>query len=190
MISYLLRTSLVALALVATMPAIAQTPPAGQPMPYKRQMQGRAGGPVGMGMMDMRPAFATLSEPGQAILRDAMRGAGDRRVEHAAVRSARDRMLTILDADRLDTGALKKAMDDERSAAIAGRERTQAAMLAGFQKLSTADRKAFVNESRVLRARMESRLKQMGNRRGPEGFGAMGGAMGSEMPPPPPPPGF
>lgn len=117
--------------------------------------------------------FGSMSEAGRTTMMDAMRGA-DPRGDHAATKAARDRMLTILDADRLDVGALKQAMDAEREAANAARIKHQSAMLVGFQKLSLADRKAFVADARAMRARMESRMGQ-------------GGPRGRKGAPPPPP---
>ena len=72
--------------------------------------------------------------------------------------------------------ALKRALDDERNAANANRERHQAAMLAGFVKLSVADRKAFVIDARAMKSRMENRMQ---HRRGKRG------GMAGDMPPPP-----
>lgn len=179
-----MRITLAALALAVAAPAIAQStppaPPAGaQPMMQKRMLLRRG---AGAGMMQRGPTFATMSEAGQAIIRDALRAAADRKAEHEAVKAARDKMLTILDADKLDNAALKRAMDEERAAANTGRERAQAAMVDAFNKLTVADRKAFVNETRVMKARMEQRLKQWRDRRGPGGpGGGMGGPMGGPM---------
>jgi hypothetical protein len=71
-------------------------------------------------------------------------------------------------------------MDDERKAAEATREKRQAAMLAGFTKLSVADRKAFVANARAMKERMETRMGKA--RGGRDGRGGHGG----DMPPPPP----
>lgn len=176
-----MRVTLAALALAVAAPAIAQpaapAPADGsRPMMQKRMMLLQRGG--GAGMVQHGPTFATMSEAGQAIMRDALRAAADRKAEHEAVKTARDNMLTILDADKLDNAALKRAMDEERAAANAGRERAQAAMVDAFNRLTVADRKAFVNETRVMKARMEQRLKQWRDRRGPGGMGGMGGPMG------------
>lgn len=124
--------------------------------------------------------FAGMSDAGRATMREAMQAGGDPRTEHEAVKAARDRMLTLLDADKLDTAALKRAMDDERRAAEVSREKRQAAMLAGFTKLSVADRKAFVTNARAMKDRMEQRMGKMHG-----GRGGMRGP-GGDMPPPPP----
>jgi hypothetical protein len=132
--------------------------------------------------------FAGMSDAGQATMRDAMKAGGDPRSDHEAVKAARDRMLALLDADSLDVAALKRAMDDERKIAQASHDRRQAAMLAGFTKLSTADRKAFVANARTMKARMEARVGEMrgwGGRSGPRGSGGPQGP-GGNMPPPPP----
>jgi Spy/CpxP family protein refolding chaperone len=136
---------------------------------------------------DMRGGgmFAGMSEAGRATMREAMKAGGDPRAEHQAVKAARDRMLVILDADTLDTAALRRAMDDERKAAEATREKRQAAMLAGFTKLSVADRKAFVANARDMKERMETRMaKGRGGREGHGGYEGRGGP-GGHMPPPP-----
>ena len=110
--------------------------------------------------------FAGMSEAGRATMRAALRGA-DPRGERAAVEAARDRMLAILDAERLDPVALKRAMDDERETASAAKARHQAALLAGFQQLSPADRHAFVANARAMRTRIEDRVEGMRGRREP-----------------------
>lgn len=173
-----LRALAAGLLLAVAAPALAQTPPpaGGPPSP--------AGGPPPMrggmhhgnaGEWGNRFAFPSMSEAGGKIMKDAMRDGGDRKAERDAVRAARDRMLTLLEADRLDTAALKRAMDDERNAANASRERHQAAMLNAFAKLSVADRKAFVTDSRAIKARMEQRMQGWRGKRGMRG----------DMPPPP-----
>jgi metal-sulfur cluster biosynthetic enzyme len=109
----------------------------------------------------LAPAWTTdwMSEAGRAIMKEAMMAGGDRRAERAKVEAARERMLAALDADRLDTGAVKRAMDEERALAEATRQERQAAMLAAFGKLSTVDRKAFVADSRAMKNRMDKRMQ-------------------------------
>lgn len=113
--------------------------------------------------------FAGMSDAGRTVMRDAMRGAGDRRADRAAVRAARERMLDLLGADRLDTAAIKRAMDEEREIANDSRARAQAALLTGFARLSVADRRAFVADARAMKGRMEARFKQFRRQRGPGG---------------------
>jgi Spy/CpxP family protein refolding chaperone len=116
--------------------------------------------------------FSGLSEAGKATMREAMRGSMEgRQAEREQVRAARDRMLTLLEADRLDVAALKRAMDEERSLAAASQERRQAAMLAAYQKLSVDDRKALVAGARRSREEMQDRMRdrirdRVRNRRG------------------------
>lgn len=123
--------------------------------------------------------YAGMSDAGKATMREAMKAGDDRRADREAVKAARERMLTALEAERLDAGALKRAMDDERKAAQAGHDKRQAAMLAGFTKLSAADRKAFVTNARMMKDRMEKRVIKLRERK----VGQPG-----DMPPPPPPP--
>ena len=105
------------------------------------------------------PMFAGMSEAGRAVMLNAMRGV-DMRVGRLEVKAARDRMLAVLDAERLDMTALRRAMDDERAAVAlqqSQQAKRQAAMLAGFEQLSLADRRAFVADARALRERVEAR---------------------------------
>ena len=177
-----LRNLAAGLLIAAAAPALAQMPPPpagpmGGPMGGQMAPGGmRHGGPGGWGD---RAAFASMSEAGRKTMMDAMQAGGDRKAERDTVRAARDKMLAILDADRLDSAALKRAMDDERNAANASRERHQTAMLGAFAKLSVADRKAFVADSRAMKARMEERMQGWRGKRG------MRGGMGGDMPPPP-----
>ncbi len=179
------RAAALGAVLIAAAPALAQSaapPAAGAAMragPDAGGWGNRKGGRGGM--MGGPRAFPSMSEAGRKTVWDAMR-VEDRKAEHANVKAARDRMLTILEADRLDTGALRRAMDDERNASNASRERHQAAMLAAFGKLSVADRKAFVTDSRALKSRMETRMQQWRERRG--GMRGRGGMDGADMPPP------
>ncbi len=163
--------AMLALLLAAAAPVSAQMPPPpGAPAMAASHHGGR--GMHGRGM------FASMSEAGRKTMMEAMRGGGDRRAEREQVKAARDRMLTLLEAERLDTGALKRALDDERNAANASRERHQAAMLAAFGKLSLADRKAFVADTRAMKTRMETRMR---------GWRGKRGGM-DDMPAPPAPP--
>jgi Spy/CpxP family protein refolding chaperone len=145
--------------LIAAVPAAAQqaapTPPAAGDMMHKRQRGGHG-----------ERMFPSMSEAGRATMREAMAAGDNRRTEHAQIKAARDRMLTLLEAERLDTGALKRAMDEERTIANASRERRQAAMLTAFGKLSVADRRAFVTDSRAMKSRMEERVEGWRARRG------------------------
>jgi len=138
------------LLLAATVPAVAQVPlssvtPA--PGSYVNFAE-----PIGRG-----GPFRSLSDAGRRTMHITMRSA-DGKADRLAVDSARDRMLTVLDAERLDPEALRRAMEDERAAAMAAKSRQQAAMIAGFQQLSLADRRAFVTEARAMRDEVKARL--------------------------------
>lgn len=170
-----LRTVAIGL-LIGSAPVVAQTAPPPVPPAGGMMMHGGPGGP---GRMHGGRMFASMSEAGRKTMMDAMGPRENRKAEHEQVRAARDRMLAVLDADRLDTAVLKRAMDDERAAANASRERHQAAMLSGFAKLSTADRKAFVADARAMKTRMESRMQKWRGKGGMDGMGDMG-----DMPPP------
>ena len=102
------------------------------------------------------------------------------------IAAARDKILVLLDADKLDVAALKRAMEAERATAEAMHNKRQAALLGAYQKLSVADRKALVAEARAMRARMESRMSKKGAPMMMHGAGGMDGM--EDMPPPPPPP--
>jgi uncharacterized membrane protein len=148
--------------LLAAAPVLAQTPPPPAPGAAAAQ-HGHGRG----GMQHHRGMFSTLSEPGRATMREAMKGdMAARQADRAAVKAARDRMLAVLEAERLDMAALKKAMADERNAANASRERMQASMATGFAKLSVADRRAFVTEAKAMRSRMDDRMKGWKSRGG------------------------
>ena len=124
--------------------------------------------------------FGGLSDAGRTVMRDAMQAGGDPRADHAAVKAARDRMLVLLETDKLDTAALRRAMDDERKAAQLGHDRRQSGLLAGFSKLTAADRKLFVANARVMQGRMAARVGKMrGGRDGHPGPDAAG----ADMPP-------
>jgi Spy/CpxP family protein refolding chaperone len=169
-----------AVALATALPVAAQSTP---PAPAAAAAPRGPGGPRD----GYRPQmFKSMTPAGQQIMRDAMMP-GDPKADRAGIDAARDQVMTLLDADKLDSAALKRAMDAERAAADAMHTKRQAAMLAAFQKLSVADRKAFVADARKMRDRMESRAGKHGGwgHRGPGGPGGPG--MDDGMMPPPPP---
>jgi uncharacterized membrane protein len=185
-----MKALLLAAALLAS-PLAAQTAPPAPPAPPIMA------GPGGPGAR----LFPSMSDAGRQIVMEAMRGQRPSNEERAKVEAAREKMLAVLGADKFDANALKAAMDDERNAAEATHARRQAAMLAAFTKLTTADRKAFATDSLAMKNRMAERMKQWGQRwqgrMGRQGMGGhgmggrrgMGGMGGGMMPPPPPPPG-
>lgn len=124
-------------------PALAQAPP---PPPY--------GGMERYGRM-----FGSVSPEGREILTQAMREQANKE-ERLKLKTTRDRIGTILEAEKLDSAALKRAMDEERALVNAQHARRQTAMLAAFQKLTPADRKAFVADARRGRDRVERRARE------------------------------
>lgn len=149
--------------LLAAAPALAQPAP---PPPQAQADEQYGGRGHGRG----ERMFPSMSEAGRAIMRDAMMAGGDRRADRSRVEAAREKMLAALDAERFDAAAVKRAMDEERALAQTTKLERQAAMLAAFGKLSTADRKAFVADSRALQNRMQLRMQgwreRMRERRG------------------------
>jgi len=141
-------------ALLAAAPAFAQPAPPAPPAAHHAGPHHGAGSKMGrhMGM------FPSMSEAGRGILREAMMAGGNRRDDRQKVEAAREKMLAALEAERFDAGAVKRAMDEERSLADATRQQRQAAMLAAFQKLSPEDRKAFVTDCRAMKTRMQGRM--------------------------------
>lgn len=179
-----LRAATIGLLLAGAAPLFAQNAtPAAPAVTAPAAKPAMRAGPDRRGPMrpDMKRGgmFAGLSDAGRATMRDAMKAGGDPRAERDAVKAARDRMLVVLDAERLDTAALKRAMDEERAAVQKGHDQRQAAMLTGFSKLSVADRKAFVANARWMKQSMENRVGKM--QRGRDGRPGPGG----DMPPPP-----
>ncbi|WP_199555844.1 periplasmic heavy metal sensor [Sandaracinobacteroides hominis] len=103
--------------------------------------------------------FPTVSPEGRKILLEALRDPSmkDGRED---VRASRDRVEAILAADKLDVNALRKAMDTERQLIDAQQKARQDRMIAVYQKLSAADRKAFVADAKSGRSKLEKRMGQ------------------------------
>ncbi len=150
----------------AALPAAAQMPP--PPGEAMSAPGGRNRPPLHDPMHGMKRMYGSMSEAGRATMMAAMRST-DPRAGHIATQAARDRMLAVLDADRLDAAALKRAMDDERASANAAKTRQQAAMLGAYQTLSLADRRAFVADARAMRARIDERMAETKRDRTPDG---------------------
>jgi Spy/CpxP family protein refolding chaperone len=144
-------------ALLAAAPAFAQSAPPAPPAPPQMGHHAGQKGPHGMGMNARM--FPSMSEAGRKTMQVAMMAGGNRRDDRQKVAAARDKMLAALEAERFDAGAVKRAMDEERALSDATREQRQTAMLAAFQKLSAEDRKAFVTDSRAMKARMQGRME-------------------------------
>ena len=149
-----MKTLIFAAAALIAAPALAQTanPPA---HPAMQAAPGHEHGRAGR--MHRAPMFQNMSPEGRKILTDAMRGTQE---DRASVAAARDRINTLVGADRLDTGALKRAMSDERRLVDGQHAKRQEAMLAAVQKLSVEDRKAFAADASKARADVERRTAE------------------------------
>lgn len=173
------RLILATMAVAIAAPALAQVPPPPPPPPgldgedqVRERVIIRRVGPDGMAsaqgggprvmMFQHGPwgVLSGLSPDGQKIMREAMSPQRPTAAEQSAVRAARERTLNLIAADRLDIAAIRKAQADERAAAMAQHARQQDAMLAAYQKLSAADRKAFVDGMRGNQDRMRDALKK------------------------------
>lgn len=165
-----MKTLILATAALLAAPALAQTAAPAAPATGPQKVER-----VRPMHMHRGPMFGNVSPEGRRILMEAMRGSTDNR---AAVKAARDRINTLVGADRLDTAALKRAMDAERRLVDSEHARRQSAMLAAVQKLSAEDRKAFAADASKARADVEKRTiewrRMAGSRQG-----------APNMPPPP-----
>jgi hypothetical protein len=128
--------------------------------------------------MHRQDMWANVSPEGRAILRETLRNDPK---DREAIKASRDRINTIVGAEKLDVAALRKAMADERRLVDAQHANRQASMLAAIQKLSTADRKAFAEDANRARADIEARTAEWRKR------AAAGRGRGGDLPPPPPP---
>jgi Spy/CpxP family protein refolding chaperone len=153
-----------------------QTPPAAPPA--ASQPGAEAYGGKRMMRMHRGPMWQNVSPEGRAILRETLQGDPK---DREATRAARDRINTIVGAERLDVSALRRAMEDERRLVDSQHAKRQASMLAAIQKLSAADRKAFAEDARRARADVEARTANW-RKRAEDGRGMR------DMPPPAPVP--
>ncbi|MGL6044122.1 MAG: hypothetical protein ACRC1J_09375 [Sandaracinobacteroides sp.] len=148
-----MKTLMIGVALLLAAPSFAQTPPPqgspGMDAPRGDRPQGMRGNGGQRGRM-----FGSMTPEGRAIMGEALRGQPQ---DRDAVKAARDRITGLVAADRLDVPALKRAMDEERRLVDSQHARRQTALIAGFQKLTLADRKAFAQDARKGRDAMEAR---------------------------------
>ena len=153
-------------------PALAQAAPPAPPNIFEA-------GNERMRVMRMhgRDLWANVSPEGRAILRETLKGDPK---DREATRAARDRINAIVGAERLDVAALRMAMEEERRLVDAQHASRQARMLAAIQKLSPADRKAFAEDARQGRARVEARTAEW--RKWAQDYRSRM----KDMPPPPP----
>jgi uncharacterized membrane protein len=138
-------------AVLAAAPALAQSAP---PAPPPGMDAPRGDRPMHM-RGNRQMLFPNVSEDGRKILRETMRPDP---ADREALRAARDRINTLVAADRLDVAALKRAMEDERRLVDSQHAKRQATMIAAFQKLSAADRKAFAQDAQRGRQMMDARM--------------------------------
>jgi Spy/CpxP family protein refolding chaperone len=129
--------------------------------------------------MHRKDMWANVSPEGRAILRETLRGDPK---DREATRAARDRINTLVGAEKLDVTALRRAMEDERRLVDSQHAKRQASMLAAIQKLTPADRKAFAEDARRARADVEARTATWRKR-------AEGGREVRDVPAPVPVPG-
>ncbi|TPE59812.1 hypothetical protein FJQ54_12850 [Sandaracinobacter neustonicus] len=148
-----MKTLILATAALMAAPALAQTAPPPLAAPPAAAAEGR------LKLRPMRiqhaPLFGNVSPEGRAILLESMKADQS---DRPALKAARDRINTLVGADKLDVPALKRAMEDERKLVDAQHVKRQSALLAAFQKLSPADRKAFADDARKGRDRVEARV--------------------------------
>lgn len=157
MTPFTLKTACAALALAVAAPAFAQaTPPAATDPKRDVLIHRMSPGMKGFHHMDR---FEGMSAEGRATLRQAMKPKPSPE-EREAVRAARQRVLSLLAAERLDVAAVRRAQAAERELVVKQHERQQEAMLAAYQKLSAADRQAFAAGMRDREERMLERLKK------------------------------
>ena len=160
MTPFTLKAAGAALALAVAAPAFAQPAPpapATPPAPSRDVMIKRfSPGINGWHHMDR---FEGMSAEGRATLRAAMKPQQTPQ-DREAVRTARQRVLNLLAAERLDVAAVRRAQAAERELVLKQHERQQEAMLAAYQKLSLADRKAFAGGMRDREERMLESLKR------------------------------
>ena len=148
-----LKATAVALLLSATAPTLAQSVP---PVPPLTPMPPAPHVKINSGHPRM---FVELSPQGREIMREAMK-AGYDRDSKKAIKAARDRVLALIAADKLDVAAIRKAQAEERNLVMQKHARSQEAMLNAYQRLSLADRKAFAESMRDREDRMADHLKQ------------------------------
>lgn len=103
--------------------------------------------------------FSGMSPEGRQILREAMEPK-DSPQDRQALQAARQRLLSLIAADRLDVAAIRKAQAAERELVTRQHERKQEALLAAYQKMSAADRKAFTEGMRSQEERMLEHMKR------------------------------
>jgi uncharacterized membrane protein len=152
-----LKLAAAALAIAVAAPSFAQPAPPPQDKAPRDVLIRRMTPALG-GFHDM-DRFAGMSAEGRATLRQAMKPQQTPQ-DREAVRAARQRVLNLLAAEKLDVAAVRRAQAAERELVLKQHERQQEAMLAAYQKLSAADRQAFAAGMRDREERMLESLKR------------------------------
>ncbi len=107
--------------------------------------------------LEWKAPFEGMSPQGAAVIAEAMQA---QRIPSNAeeVRRARQKVLDLISAEKLDIDAIRKAQAEERSLAIKEHARAQEQMLKAYQRLSLQDRRAFAAGMRVQEERMMQHL--------------------------------
>lgn len=106
---------------------------------------------------EWKAPFADMSPQGMALIGEAMKR--ERIPANAEeVRKARQRVLELLSAERLDIGAIRRAQAEERAVAITEHALAQEKMLKAYQQLSVEDRRAFAEGMRMQEERMTKHM--------------------------------
>lgn len=152
-----LKAACAALAVAIAAPALAQVAPPAPPAPPP----GPAVIRISPGMEGRRwvDRFEGMSPEGRRILSEAMRPQMTPQ-DRQATKAARDRVLALIAADKLDVAAVRRAQAAERELVVRQHEKQQAAMLEAYQKLSLADRKAFVEGMQDQEDRMRRHMER------------------------------
>ncbi|WBX83855.1 hypothetical protein [Sphingosinicella microcystinivorans] len=106
---------------------------------------------------EWKAPFTDMSPQGAAIIAEAMQA---QRIPSNAeeVRKARQKVLDLISAEKLDIEAIRKAQAEERALAIKEHARAQEKMLKAYQRLSVQDRRAFAAGMREQEERMMQHL--------------------------------
>lgn len=146
---------------LAAAPALAQPVPPPPPVPV---------GPMVIHRFNSN-ILGDLSPEGRRILSSAMRDSGMRAEDRQALDASRDRLLRLLQAEKLDVGAVRRTMAEERELADRQQRRRQEVMLDAFRQLSVVDRRAFAGgmrdqKERIARAKrdFEERMRMVERR--------------------------
>lgn len=98
-----------------------------------------------------------MSEQGRRIMADAMR-AQRQDADREKLRAVREKIATIVGASRLDTGALRAAMREERQLVDLRHANHQERMISALEKMSVEDRKIFAERASHQRRNIDRRM--------------------------------